>query len=255
MRSWWFAWPALFLGCLPVQEGSGVLFERVLPLTAFGTLVVHAPVPVVLHLGDAPSAVLTCDDNLINLVAADVNDGVLTVRVDRRVQIVPSEGCVLDLAVPALARVITTSDRTLIIDGQAVHTLAEVVSSGHGGVHVLDPLATPALDVLATGAGPVEIAAVHTPRLSILADGDGSARISGHADALSVAHDGAGSVQLRHLVATDAIVGLSGDGSAELQVVGTLDVELTGDGDVRVWGSPDVVGENRSGSGEVVWED
>jgi hypothetical protein len=102
-----------------------------------------------------------------------------------------------------------------------------------------------------TGSGDVTIDGVHADTFSVALHGSGKIQASGTAGRLDLHSTGSGETVLDDLNVRDAVVRVSGSGDARLHVANTLDVEISGSGDVRYSGSAHVINERVRGTGDV----
>lgn len=100
------------------------------------------------------------------------------------------------------------------------------------------------------GAGDADIQGAQTPQLAVTIDGTGDVRATGRADSLVLAISGAGDFKGAGLAATSATVQVRGSGGALVRVSDTLDARVSGAGDVRYIGHPQVT-RQVTGAGSV----
>ena len=88
-------------------------------------------------------------------------------------------------------------------------------------------------------------------RLKLEMDGSADATVAGKARNVDASLSGSGKADLGQLIANDAHVEISGSGVASLSPKDSADIEITGSGDVTLYGHPARVHSEVTGSGEV----
>lgn len=116
-------------------------------------------------------------------------------------------------------------------------------------------ITVPSLDgVYLTGSGTILIDAHELGALRVGLPGAGSITGAGSAGTLDVDLTGSGDVDLGKLVARDATVVLSGSGTVLVHVTGALEADVSGTGSVTYTGDPDSVDREITGTGSVAEE-
>lgn len=100
------------------------------------------------------------------------------------------------------------------------------------------------------GSGEVEAQHLDGSALAVTATGSGEMTLAGRADDLTLTIKGSGEVDAGGLVAKRAKVAMSGSGAAKVNAADTLDIQMTGSGDLDYLGSPKVTRQGH-GSGSV----
>lgn len=171
---------------------------------------------------------IRAEENLLPYLRTRVQDGVLRIYTDG----------------------VTLRPRQTIVVEVDVRNLRRLDSSGSGFMtaHLIDATR---LEVNSSGSGSVEVVSLLADSLVIVSSGSGDVTASGAVDRLRVNMSAAGLVDTRELQAVQADVTISGSGSATIRVRDYLRAVLSGGGDLRYFGSPEVDAE-ASGSGSVV---
>jgi hypothetical protein len=165
---------------------------------------------------------------VIDAVVVDVDDGILSIRVDRPVRDATLEA---DVSVPADA-------------------VQSVSVAGASTLTSTDALTASMLDISADGAGRAFVV-VDADTLTVSADGAGVVNASGQADSVVVDADGASSVQLPQLGAVDAEVTVAGASRADVNVDGTLTARAAGASTITYTGDPATVDQETSGASTI----
>ena len=130
-----------------------------------------------------------------------------------------------------------------------------VVTSQHSYTSTKSPIlfvTIPQLDSVRTsGSSDITLVGMRGPNLDIAIHGSGDVRASGNVERLTYSCSGSGDAFLQGLAVRDAVVRVRGSGDAKLNVAATLDVEVSGSGDIRYTGSPRIIHQSVRGSGSV----
>lgn len=148
-------------------------------------------------------------------------------------------------AQPNIAELIDTT----VHDGRLVVSSHESFTTHR---RVMVHVTVPNLAALAIhGSADVTIDAARGPSLDLSTYGSGDIAASGDVERLHYDSSGSGNARLVRLRAREATVRIRGSGDARLHVTETLDVEISGSGDVTYIGAPRVLRQVVHGSGSV----
>jgi hypothetical protein len=161
----------------------------------------------------------------------------------------------VDVAISDRTEVVVTTDDNLLAtietsnDGKTLVIREREQVNPQRGVHVT--LKTPSLhNVTVNGAGNVSIADVKEESLTLNLTGAGSFAAKGEVDKLNLTVSGAGQANLGDLAVQEASIDLSGSADATVNTTSTLDINITGAGNVSYKGSPRVT-QHVLGAGSV----
>ena len=119
----------------------------------------------------------------------------------------------------------------------------------------LGNLAARNADVEVNGSGDVELAVRDATTVSIVGNGSGDVVAEGATDNLKVAMHGSGDARLGALSAKNADVHIAGSSDAEVAPSQSLNVGITGSGDVHLRTEPKNIDISIRGSGEIIHPD
>lgn len=156
---------------------------------------------VTITQGDSESLTITGSDNIVPLVTTTVSNGTLVIRMKENINILG-----------------INSDNVLTFN-ITVKDLTKIKNSG-AGLFTLDKLTTDSLNITISGAGGIEIA--------------------GEADTVKIDISGAGNIKAADLKIESAEITISGLGNAEVWVTELLTGKISGAGNVRYYGTPQV---------------
>ena len=186
------------IGSAPYTEGSGKVTTQTRTLTSFHAVSVENGVTVFVKRGSADSADVTADDNLTTLIATDVQDGTLRIRVTGSL----------------------TTHNQLKVDVTATMLIDAITQTGGSTVDVED-LASDSLTASVDGGSTLR-AGGRTANLRLTANGGSTADLQNvEARTAQVQVDGGSTAFVN---ARDAISGTCHGGST-LKVSGTADFD------------------------------
>jgi len=212
-------------------EGSGNITTERRAVSNFNRVTLSGFGQLNIQQGDKESLAVITDDNIMPYIQTEVSAGTLIIKFENGGQLSdfnPSDGIEFNLVVKDLAR---------------------LDIYGAGNIHV-DALQTEKLLVDLTAVGSLEISSLDVDGLVVRHNGAGTVSISGRAHGQELTHRGVGSYHAQDLRSQTAILRISGDGSATVWAVETLDVEISGLGSVTYYGSPRVI-QHISGAGKL----
>jgi hypothetical protein len=217
-------------GCLPLI-GDGDLEVEERELAGFDAVVNATALDVEVTLGEVEAVRVVCDANLIERVETFVDDGVLRIGRDGLFALHPRAGCRVEV--------------------EARH-LRALRNTGSGEAHTIGA-ATELTDIRQTGSGSITVDELTVAHADVRSTGSGSVHLAGTIGDVAFVNTGSGEIRARDLLAETAQVRSTGSGGVELHASELVDAELTGSGDIHVWGSPDDRHAHKTGSGEVVY--
>lgn len=246
-----------------VREGSGDVITEQRSVGAFTGVIADHAFDVDIVAGDADAVSVFCDDNLVEHVLTEVEDGDLVIERVRTdgpfVAIDPTVRCHVDVVAARLERVASSGSGHVTVsgrpDGLPFDALSLVLSAGSGGLEVTGPVASPAFEVSSSGSGRVDVAAVITGTLTLGNAGSGGVSVDdGAAGEIDATLSGSGPIDARAVQAAEASVFSSGSGGMQLTVTDLLEAHLSGSGGITVFGNPASRSVDDTGSGSVTFE-
>ncbi len=209
-----------------IATGSGRPITKELSLTGFDTVDVSSAFNVDITQGEEFRVTLKADDNFMPHVRAVQNGTTLRIDLD------PDFPGAWSWKIGTLEALITTPDlRELRLSG-----------SSHGRITGF----TRDLDLNLSGGSWLK-GSVAAGSLNLTASGASNARLDGSAQELTVRGSGVSRVQLADLRAGNARIDLSGGASAQIEVLGQLDYDLSGGARLEYTGRPRISQATTSG--------
>ncbi|MGB3616795.1 MAG: head GIN domain-containing protein [Catalinimonas sp.] len=127
----------------------------------------------------------------------------------------------------------------------------EVESSGSGNFTCHSALTGDHVRVRNSGSGNMTLTAIEADEFSVSNSGSGNLDLAGRVRKQEIRVSGSGDISAFDLVSERAKVSISGSSNVDLHVTKTLDARISGSGDVRYRGRPNVENLRVSGSGEI----
>ncbi len=215
-------------GIIPTR-GSGNLVSETREVSGFDTVVFSGAGDVEIIQDGTESITIETDDDVMQYVETVVRDGTLYVGLD----------------FDGIASIIPTEVNVTL----HVVTLTGITASGAWSVHA-ESLETDSLEALISGTGSIRIDLLTATDLVADISGAGEFEIAGQVTSQQVGISGTGKYHAGDLQSEVVVIDISGAGEATLWVTESLDVTVSGTGQVDYYGRPQV-SFDESGSGDI----
>jgi len=129
--------------------------------------------------------------------------------------------------------------------------LEGIHSSGSSSVVCDSELKADDFELHTSGSGSIKIASLNTNDLKIHNSGSGSVEVAGTAKKQSVNISGSSKINAFDLKSEESQVSISGSGNVNINVTQSLEARVSGSGDIRYKGNPDIRNIHVSGSGNI----
>jgi len=209
--------------------GSGNLVTETRQVSGFDRIDLSGSGTVVVTQGAGETLTIETDDNVLEYVLSDVENGTLKLGFKSGVNIINTTRLVFNVGVDDLTR---------------------LDISGSGSIEV-DRLETDHLDIDVSGSGEVQISELTSGRVKLSISGSGIIDLTGDVPVQDVSVSGSGRHQGSDLCGESVTVIVSGSGGATVCATETLDAEVSGSGSVSYYGDPSSVTRSGSGSGVI----
>ncbi len=212
-------------------RGSGNVISETREVSGFDKIQIDGAGELYLTQGDQESLEIKAEDNIIEQIRTEVQDGTLVISFDEhfpRLNLVPTRTIRFNLSVIDVEKI--------TINGAATVTAEEWQGES--------------LEVEINGAAEIDMHQVDLAVLDLRLDGGADCSMSGSAQDVTVRVDGAGSVDLKDLQSSTSEVVINGASEARLWVTEKLNAEINGAGSIRYYGSPQV-SQNIQGIGTI----
>jgi hypothetical protein len=253
----------------PEGSASGVVVEESREVPAFSHVRLEAPGSLTIRQGPASPLSIRADENLIDRLTSVVDGDTLVLGL--------SEGCFCSTG-EIDYRVSSEQIRGLALEGFGAIELRGPVETdallleleGSGEVAVTGPLDAAQLTLEIDGFGSIEAAGLRAEEVSLAIDGDGHVELeledtnrlrsqmggfgdlvlTGSADLHEITMPGDGEIDAFGLATATTVIDIGGFGRSGVTVAERLDVDVSGNGEVRYCGQPRVT-RSIDGFGEV----
>lgn len=228
----------LLTGCITVDlgsdgfrtvRGSGNLSTEERPVSGIERIALYGIGTVEVTLGDRESLMVEAEDNLLEYLETEVDNGVLELRTRNLINLQPRK------------------DIRYLVTVKSIEGL-EILGSGN---IVMDKVDTPSMRLVIAGSGDIDLGDLTADSLDITIPGSGQVQVSGEVVSQTINVAGSGKVQAENLRSRSAEVRLAGSGDMTIWVTDDLTVRILGSGDIRYYGSPSL-SQTILGSGNIV---
>lgn len=210
-------------------KGSGDVRTEVRNVKNFTGVKTSTAVDIYLTQGNDFRVEVEADDNLIDKIITEVEDGVLRVYVDR-VSITWKEKMIVH---------VTMKD------------IDYISASSAGDVIGMTPIKADDLKIRTSSAGDVKIE-VKARSLDLATSSSGDITISGEADYLEASTSSAGDIKGFELTVKEADITSSSAGDVKITVTDRLKARASSAGDIYYMGNPNYVDARSSSAGDVI---
>lgn len=217
-------------GCTTCIEGIGDKTEESRVLLEFTEIESNVSFDVALAqagAGNRPYALVYAQENVLPHIKTEVNRGKLSITVDECIK--PTE--------PIRVTVVTSDLNTISLRGS-------------GNMTANTYIMFPDLDVDNRGSGNVYLK-LAGKAIRINNTGSGEIVVEGQVETAGIDSRGSGQIDTQRLRSEHAKVDSRGSGEVWLQVHGSLDVKLSGSGNVIYRGNPQDIKQSNKGSGNI----
>ena len=267
LRPWLL--PAFVLGLLPGcgVRGNGESATDTRALGDFDAIDVAGGLRVVVTPNPAPAARVTCDQNLLPYIHTVVKDRTLFIAERGEgpgwVRLDPQVSCSITVSAPALRSLDISGASDVGVEvgdpktaaGLSLDALEFASLSGSGNLRLRAPQRAASLHVDVSGSGSAHLDDLSLGHLTVELSGSGLLEAAGTAEVNMAEVSGSGALLCRRLRADSVTLDISGSGDATVYAKNEVNINLSGSGDVGVWGAPPSVHTEITGSGDVKFHD
>jgi hypothetical protein len=222
-------------GCnagLRVISGSGNVITESRQVSNFDSIELSGSGEVIVTQGAGESLTIETDDNVMEYIESEVENGTLKLRL-----------------VTGLQTGVNIQRYTRLVFYVGVDNLNGLSTSGSGKIES-DEIETGRLDLSVSGSGTIQIAELFASELKAGISGSGGINLGGDVAVQDIGVSGSGNYQAGEMCSSSVKVSVSGSGNATVCATEELDASLSGSGNVNYHGSPEV-SISDSGSGNI----
>lgn len=210
-------------------KGSGDIITATRTVGSFDKVGVSGSFDVYLVKGKEGKIDIKIEDNLLDYLVTEVNDGKLKIKWKKGTSISTRKGVVLTVY---------------------FKDINAVGLSGSGDIVAKDLIKTDHFKVAVSGSGDIDLEVVANT-LEASVSGSGDLDLKGKVKEFSAAVAGSGDISAYDLSSEKADLKVSGSGGMTLTVTKELKAKVAGSGDIRYKGNPRIEDVKVSGSGNV----
>jgi len=220
---------SLFAGCnMDIGErGDGNIITESQDVGDFNAILLRGGFEIILVESNNPGVTISTDQNLMDLIKVEVNDGVLEISSLGNIR--PTDGSSIRISYPELNRI--------DVAGAAEVHAENVITGRDFSLHM-------------SGAGEVDLE-LDLQYLEIDVSGAGSIELSGSVDRQRVSMSGAGGYDGKELRSHECTISISGVGGAAVYADEKITANVSGIGGVEYFGNPSDVQTDVSGLGSI----
>lgn len=224
---------AIIYGCSRNKEiiGSGKVVSETRNVQEFDQIVLNGEGNLLLSPEDKPGLRIEGEDNIINLITSQVEDGILKLKYQK-------DG--------AARNIKATKPINIYVQ---VTSLKEIHLSGSGNISNTKPLNIQTLKLSISGSGKTDMNLTGKKLISLLS-GSGKFIMKGNVEDQEISISGSGLYQAEGLVSKTAHINITGAAQVFVNVKDDLDVRISGLGTVIYQGSPQIH-QSISGTGKI----
>ncbi len=214
-----------------VVNGSGPVVSEQRNINNYTAIDLQLSATIYYTEADTFSMEIIAQQNVIDEISTDVNDGKLVIRLPWDTKLKSYNTITINIAAPAV------SDFTV---------------SGSGNIYSNNILHVLNSDFNISGSGKIEIIGVETNDIDARISGSGRLTINGGTSInADITISGSGNANIENVMSEYVTTNTSGSGDCRVFATNTLDVKISGSGKVYYAGNPSIT-KSISGSGKLI---
>ncbi|MCE1253282.1 MAG: DUF2807 domain-containing protein [Anaerolineae bacterium] len=214
-----------------IIRGSGNVASEDRVVDDFDAVDMAEAAQVIITQGEPQSVRVEADDNLIQYIRTEVRGHTLHIYKD------PMD--VLSINTRRSPRIYIT-----------VKNVSALKLSGSGSISS-EKIQSDDLNLDLSGSGDINLNGLNAASLDVDISGSGSCELEGKVNHQSIHLSGSGRYLASQLDSRNTQIDISGSGKADVLTKETLDMHVSGSGDILYSGNPDKVTQDITGSGKV----
>ncbi len=249
-------------------NGSGSIVTEDRDVSGFTSVDLKSIGNLTITQGSTESLTITADENLMRYITTKVVNGTLEIGMEPNVSLNPSRTIEYNLVMKSVEGIqlsgfgnidadeLTGKDLEVRLAGSGDINIGNIASdsllvriSGFGDFNS-SAIETPNAAIEIAGSGDINVEEIQAEDLEVKISGFGDASLSGKVTGQDVQILGSGDYDGADLECQAAVVKITGFGNATVWATDTLDINITGSGDVGYYGSPRVT-QSMTGFGKV----
>jgi len=212
-------------------EGNKEVTNQTRSVANYDQISVTGMMEVQLIPGSEGKIDIEAESNLMEFIETEVNNGHLSISIQKGVNIEPSKNYPIRIVVP-------------------FETLGALTLTGSGHIRNSDAIKARDFKINVTGSGNMNLNLI-TENIESTITGSGDLKLKGTSREFKCKVTGSGDVFAYDLKAFKVDASVTGSGDVEVSVENELDAKISGSGDIKYRGNPDKQNFKTSGSGTV----
>lgn len=212
--------------------GNGKIISKELAIPDFDALKVAGNFKVKITTERSGELSINTDENLMEFIISEVEDGTLKIRMKKNYYLKPSNHKAVSIEIPMQA-------------------LQLIALSGSGSIHSDEPIRSKSINTKMAGSGKINLN-VETQEMSANLSGSGRIELQGSSQEFEAKLAGSGSIWARTMKVNDSNLALSGSGRMIVNVSDRLKAQVSGSGSIRYEAKPSTeIVSKVTGSGSI----
>ncbi|MFZ6846143.1 head GIN domain-containing protein [Undibacterium sp. RuTC16W] len=213
-------------------------------------IVMNGPIDLVLRQAATPELMVRGESSMLSRVTTRIEGNTLYIGT-RGMFVMIRQPLQLEMALPALEKLQMQGSGDASVKGFRGKKI-DVSIRGSGDLQFDSDFQ----DVLASivGSGDMKMALAVCENVDISVMGSGDVMVKGQTKVLRAKLSGSGNLDAAGLKSNQASISLSGSSDAKITATQEIKGQLSGSGDVRVYGNPAKRQLTKSGSGDIYWQ-
>lgn len=216
----------LFNECI---EGNNNLEIEYRAVTNFTGITNTTAYDVRISYDSVQSLAIEADENLLEFIRTSVRGENLYIEIENNECLEPRNRIIFRIGVPYIESVELTGSGDIDVTGYNLKDL----------------------ELYSTGSGNLDVSSIIANTVDVTLSGSGDITMSGKASSAEYVISGSGYIRADDFTVSDCYVSSSGSGDTYLRALGTLEIIISGSGDVIYYGDPELVPPVITGSGNV----
>ncbi len=213
-------------------EGNGQIKKQTRSVGNYTSIASSGSWDVMIAYGETNSVQVEGDENLLEYIETKVEDGKLTIRSTKNVNLRSKNKITIYVSATRLTGVSLSGSGDIIGEGK-------FFNDGKG-------------DFKISGSGSIKLSFNRYKSVDVSVSGSGNIRLSGSSNELSARISGSGNADCAELIANDVTAHISGSGNVKVFANTSIDASISGSGNIYYKGAAKDVKSHKSGSGKVV---
>lgn len=211
-------------------KGNGHITTQSKPIGDIHGVELHNSFDVILTEGSPSNVKIEAEENLIQYIDLQVENGILNIRTKDDVWLRTNKPVKIYVTAPAFNRIINTGSGDITSDTRISNDTKLLING--------------------TGSGDIELD-VDAPEVDVKNTGSGNVKLAGETQKFSGNVTGSGDVRAMNLLAEEADARVTGSGNIDIYSSVKVTASITGSGDIRYKGGAQVVSSSKTGSGDL----